>query len=152
GPTAPATGPLPSVTVILPLRGADPSLARCLHGLLHQDYPRYAVRIVVDSPDDPAWGKVQELLALGYPGHVDVREEVLKHRRPTCSLKVSAQLQAVADLDERTEVAVLLDADSVPAADWLRALVAPLADPSVGACTGVRWYAPANADWGGLVR
>jgi cellulose synthase/poly-beta-1,6-N-acetylglucosamine synthase-like glycosyltransferase len=54
---------LPSVAVIVPLRGADPSLAACLRGVLRQDYPRYRVRIMIDSPSDPAWGVVPRILS-----------------------------------------------------------------------------------------
>src|SRR4051812_44958773 len=54
---------LPEVAVLLPLRGADPSLRDCLRGLLRQDYPRYSVRIIIDSPQDPAWELVRSILA-----------------------------------------------------------------------------------------
>jgi hypothetical protein len=39
-------------------------------------------------------------------------------------------------------IIAFLDADSVPAADWLASLLAPLADPDVGAATGIRWFVP----------
>src|SRR5438445_469746 len=63
--TPPITEPCPNVAVILCLRGVDPSLDGCLHGLLNQDYPRYQVRIVVDCIEDPAWQKVHDTLARG---------------------------------------------------------------------------------------
>src|SRR4051794_8202980 len=60
----PPAGPdAPRVAVLLPLRGADPFLTTCLAGLLDQDYPRYCVRIVVDSADDPAWAMVRSAVA-----------------------------------------------------------------------------------------
>src|SRR5260370_1328737 len=45
---------LPRACILLPLRGTDPHLRQGLHQLLTQDYPNYALHIVVDSPDDPA--------------------------------------------------------------------------------------------------
>src|SRR5690242_15071047 len=54
---------LPQTTVLLCVRGADPSLIGCLKGLLNQDYPRYDVRIIIDSLDDPAWDVISPLLA-----------------------------------------------------------------------------------------
>ena len=45
---------LPEVAVLMPLRGADPSLRHCLRGLLQQDYPCYSIRIILDCPSDPA--------------------------------------------------------------------------------------------------
>jgi hypothetical protein len=70
----------------------------------------------------------------------------------TCSLKISAQIQAVRELDETVEVIALIDADAVPARNWLRTLVAPLADARTGGVTGIRWFAPARPTWGALVR
>ena len=42
------------VAVILPLRGADPSLPGCLQGLLNQSYASFTLHIVLDRADDPA--------------------------------------------------------------------------------------------------
>jgi hypothetical protein len=153
-PAAPplADADLPSVAVILPLRGADPSLRGCLGGLLDQDYPRYSVRIVIDSLADPAWDLVPEILAGGHGPHVDVRVTTRTEACDTCTLKISAQIQAVAELDESVEVVALIDADAVPPRNWLRTLVAPLADPRVGGVTGIRWFAPSRPTWGALVR
>lgn len=143
---------LPKVAVILSLRGADPSLVNCVGGLLRQDYPRYALRIVIDNRQDPAWDMVHGILAQGVPPHVDVQVSVLEQRRDTCSLKVSAQLQAIAQLHADCEAVVLIDADSIPAPDWLRSMVAPFRDPMVGATTGIRWFAPRDTQWGTIVR
>jgi glycosyltransferase involved in cell wall biosynthesis len=143
---------LPKAVIILCVRGSDPSLIRCLEGILQQDYPRYSVRVIVDCRDDPGWNAVQEILAKGNGPHVDVQVATLDKRRETCSLKVSAQLQAIAELDPTIEVVALIDADSIPAPDWLRAMAEPFADPKVGASTGIRWFAPADNQWGSLVR
>lgn len=150
--TPPMPDPCPNAAVIMCLRGADPSLDACLHGLLHQDYPRYQVQIVVDSRTDSAWDKVHEILARGMPPNVQAHVSVLEKRCPTCSLKVCAQLQVVERLGTEIDVVVLIDADSIPAADWLRALVLPLADPKIGAASGMRWFAPLDAGWGSLIR
>ncbi len=150
--TPPILDPCPQAAVILCLRGADPSLDACLNGLLNQDYPRYRVEIVVDHREDSAWHKVQEILARGVRSNVEVQVSVLEKHCPTCSLKACAQLQVVERLGDELDVVVLIDADSIPAADWLRALVLPLADPSVGATSGIRWFAPVDCGWGSLIR
>jgi cellulose synthase/poly-beta-1,6-N-acetylglucosamine synthase-like glycosyltransferase len=150
--TPPVAEPCPKVTIILCLRGADPSLASCLTGVLNQDYPRYQVHIVVDHREDSAWTRTHEILARGVPAHVEVHVNVLKHPCATCSLKACAQLQVIGELDLATDIVVLIDADSIPARDWLRALVLPFTDPKVGAATGMRWFAPADGDWGSLIR
>ena len=141
-------GRLPRVVVLLPVRGADPSLADCLHGLLLQNYPAYEVIAILDSAEDPAAAVVAGFLT---PGRLTVH--VLQERRPTCSLKMSALVEVLAGLDETCEIVSLIDADVIPHADWLGELARPLENKEVGAATGIRWYAPpASAGWGTLVR
>jgi len=146
----------PKAAVILCVRGPDPFLSACIKALLNQDYPRYDVRIVVDRREDPAWGVVEEVIRRWKEGwqqslpRVQVRP--LVERRDTCSLKCSSVLEAVSTLDESHEVVALLDADIIPHRTWLRELVAPLSDERAGAATGNRWYMPAEASWGALVR
>ena len=150
-PGATATeGDWPHVAVMLPIRGADPSLALCLEGLLDQDYPSYDITIIVDSETDPAWEIVREVLAKR-PGAA-VKLTLLERRRETCSLKVSALLQGLAGLDESCQAVALIDADAAPRPQWLRDLTAPLCDAKVGATTGVRWYITDSPQWGSLVR
>jgi glycosyltransferase involved in cell wall biosynthesis len=143
--------PLPRTTVLLCLRGLDPSLLPCLNGLLDQDYPNYEIRIVIDSAEDPAW----EIVSALQPRSVQpcVKVSVLVNPPNTCSLKLSALVQAIRSLDESTEVVALFDADVIPYRQWLRDLIRPLADPRIGATSGVRWYMPrGKASWGTLVR
>jgi cellulose synthase/poly-beta-1,6-N-acetylglucosamine synthase-like glycosyltransferase len=49
---------------------------------------------------------------------------------------------AVNEIDPQSEVLVFVDTDARPAKDWLRKLVAPLADETLGAATGYRWFVP----------
>jgi hypothetical protein len=145
------TEQLPCAAVILCVRGADPSLPACVQGLFRQDYPRFQIRIVLDSAADPAF----EVLcrALGENPPANVRALVLENPEPTCSLKVSALMQAMGELDEDIEVVALIDADVVPYRHWLRDLLTPFADPNVGATTGFRWYVPkGKSNWWTLVR
>ena len=140
----------PRVVVILPTRGADPGLADCLESLLDQDYPSYDIKIVVDSEVDPAWEIIHKVLARRPLANVKIA--LLEQRRQTCSLKVSALLQALGDLDESCQVVVLIDADVVARPQWLHDLIAPMRDPKVGATSGVRWYITDSPKWGSLVR
>lgn len=143
-------GPCPKTAVILCLRGSDPFLASCLEAILHQDYPCYDLRIVVDSRDDPAWKTAEQVIARC--GAANVRMEPLTNRRPTCSLKCSSLVQVLSGLDTSYKAVALLDADTIAHRTWLRELVAPLADDRVGAATGNRWYMPASHSWGSLMR
>jgi cellulose synthase/poly-beta-1,6-N-acetylglucosamine synthase-like glycosyltransferase len=141
---------LPRAAVLLSIRGADPSLWKCLQGLVDQNYPDYDIHIVIDSPEDPAWGIISHFLDRANGPRIHPR--LLEERKDTCSLKMSALVQAIRAMDESYQVVVLIDADVVPYPDWLRDLTVPLADPKVGATTGVRWFAPSGKRLGSMVR
>ena len=140
----------PKVMAVLCVRGADPFLQDCLDGLLTQDYPHYTVRIVIDHRDDPAWSVVEH--ALRRHPSVPVEVQTLVEPQPHCSLKCASQLQALSDLDSSYRAVVLIDADAVPYASWMRELVAPLGEAGVGATTGSRWYGPMRPSWGAMTR
>lgn len=140
---------LPKVAIALCLRGADPFLTNCLQALLNQNYPQYELNIVVDSKSDPAWKIVTETTS----GRTDIPVKIapLRIRRETCSLKCSALIQAVNELEPDCEVLALVDADTIPHPNWLRELVSPLKNPKIGLTTGNRWYVP-GTQWGTVCR
>jgi hypothetical protein len=143
--------PLPLAAVILCVRGADPSLAACVKGLVRQDYPSFQVFIVLDSAGDPAVAMLHDVLGKNPPPNVKML--VLESPQSTCSLKVSALMQAVGELEESIQAIALIDADVVPHRHWLRELMQPFADPSIGASTGFRWHVPnGRTNWWTLVR
>jgi cellulose synthase/poly-beta-1,6-N-acetylglucosamine synthase-like glycosyltransferase len=141
---------LPKAAIVLSLRGADPFLTNCVHALLNQNYPQYEVHIVIDSQEDPAWKIVNDTILREQATHVHINPLIFRH--DTCSLKCSALIQAISQLDNSYDVVALLDADVIAHPDWLRELVAPLADKQIGATTGNRWYIPQIGKWGTLVR
>jgi glycosyltransferase involved in cell wall biosynthesis len=139
----------PEVLVILPVRGADETLAQCIEALARQDYDNYRVRVVLDSHTDPGWRVIDQVLATQPGLPIEVVE--LREPHPHCSLKCSCIYQATEELDD-CEVVALLDSDIVPHDSWLSELVAPLADEQVGVATGNRWYLPQRSQWGSLLR
>ncbi|MDB9303510.1 glycosyltransferase family 2 protein [Nodularia spumigena CS-591/12] len=141
---------LPKTAVILCLRGADPFLPNCIEALLNQDYPEYDLKLIVDSPQDPAWQIVND--TINEQGVSNVQVSPLRIIRHNCSLKCSSLLQAVSELDDSYQAIALVDADTIVHPNWLRELVSPLADPKVGATTGNRWFVPTGHYWGSLVR
>jgi hypothetical protein len=147
-PTADAE--LPKVAVVMTLRGADPFLDRTLQGLTQLDYPQYDIRIIVDNQADPAWDLVHRIVA--ERGCRNVTIEELSERRTTCSLRMSSLIQAVSGLDSSYGVVAIVDADVVTHPTWLREMVNPLANPEVGATSGVRWFMPEDSNAGSLVR
>jgi glycosyltransferase involved in cell wall biosynthesis len=140
----------PRAVVMLCLRGTDPFLEKCLRGLLNQDYPDYQVRIVVDSPEDPAHAVVAHVL--DETQATNVRVENLREKRPNCSLKCSSIRQILDALEPEFEMVAQLDADTVVHPTWLRELATGLQPADVGLATGNRWYMPTNPSLGSLVR
>lgn len=140
----------PLAVVVLCLRGGDPYLKHTLRLLRDQDYPRYEVRIVVDSPGDDAHEVLRQAFGANPPSHIEIL--ILTERHPTCSLKVSGLLQATRHLPEEVGVLAILDGDAIPHADWLRELATPIVQGTAGVSTGIRWYAPRRSTLGGLCR
>lgn len=139
----------PRAAIILVVRGPDPSLDLNVKALLDQDYPDYALFVVVDHIEDPAW-PLFERLRDENPGRIHVSS--LKEPLTTCSLKCSAMAQAILDLDPSYEVVAFVDGDVHVHRTWLQDLVAPLADPEIGATTGCRWYMPSDGGLGSMTR
>lgn len=126
----------PFVSVIAPGRGLEPGLIDNLRPLLNQNYPRYEVLFVFDALDDPALEIVDEL-----KGSVPSRT-VIAGPATDSGQKVHNLRVAVNEIDPQSEVLVFVDTDARPGQNWLRHLVAPLADKTVGASTGYRWFIP----------
>ncbi|HKS10587.1 MAG TPA: glycosyltransferase family 2 protein [Pyrinomonadaceae bacterium] len=122
----------PFVSVIAPTRGHEEGFVENIKPLLAQDYPRYEIQFVFDDPQDPSLPLVQKLNA----------RTVISGPATDTGQKVHNLIVAMDHLDPRCEVIVFVDTDARPSRDWLRQLVAPLADENVGASTGYRWFIP----------
>ena len=122
----------PFVSVIAPTRGFEPGFAENVRPLLEQDYPAYEVLFVFDDRRDPSLEIAQ---------HLNVKTVISGPAKNT-GQKVHNLIAAVDEIDPRCEVLVFVDTDARPDTDWLRKLVAPLADETLGASTGYRWFVP----------
>lgn len=128
----------PRALVMLPCRGVDDRLEQTIRGLLAQDYPDYRVCVAVDSPDDPARA-LAERIGAESPGRL---RTVVSRKATRRAQKIENLLAALDDAADWPAVYAFIDSDAVPHANWLRHLVAPLADERIGATTGFRWYSP----------
>ncbi len=141
------------VALVLCLRGEDPSLFDCLTGIQAQEYENFQLLIIVDDLADPAVEAVNEFFNDPTRTFVSLPNiYAISNRRDTCSLKCSAILEALQHLPEQTEIVAMIDADTAPDENWLRDLVEPFSDSSVGATTGNRWFAPSQPTFGSYVR
>jgi len=122
----------PFVSVIAPTRGVENGFAENVRPLMAQDYPAYEVLFVFDDAQDPAIEIVKECDA----------KIVISGPANGTGQKVHNLIAAVNEIDPQCEVIVFVDTDARPEKDWLRKLVAPLSNESLGASSGYRWFIP----------
>jgi len=141
----------PLAAVIVPCKGDDDDLRRNAARFLSQDYPATQLIFAVASQDDPAYGFLADLVASSQRGRAPKARVVVAGQAESNGEKVNNLLAGVAAVDPEAEVLAFADIDAQPSADWLRALVAPLADPAITVSTGYRWYLP-GAGFGSRLR
>lgn len=129
----------PFVSVIVPCRGVDEGLADNLQALIEQDYPSYEVIFVVDDAEDASVVVIEEI---SRKAAKDAKKAslVIAPRSVESGQKVENLREAVLHMSDRSEVLVFTDSDARVSDEWLRHLVAPLENESIGAATGYRWY------------
>ena len=133
---------LPPATVIVPVKGSDEGLRENLEALAALDYPDYELIVTAHSAGDIPAGVL--------PVRVKV---VLAHGTdPAGAEKVQNLMAAVRAARKRSLVLAFADSDGRVGRGWLRALVAPLEEPGVGASTGYRWFLPDPPDFWSLMR
>jgi len=138
----------PVVRLIVPCKGVEPRFDDTVRGLLIQDFPHYGITFVVESPRDPAYHRLNQLLL---ESHDCPARVIAAGESRGCGQKVHNLLAATARLPAEVEVLAFADSDAVPDAAWLRRLIYPLHDARRGAVTGYRWFVPAAGNWPGTV-
>ena len=132
----------PFVSVIAPCRGLESGLGENIAALFQQDYPAYEIIFVTDRADDSSLSVIEDAITSAGPAdHVQARV-VIAGAAADRGQKVHNLTVAVAQTDPRSAALVFVDSDARPQSDWLRSLVAPLADERLGAATGYRWFIP----------
>src|SRR5881396_4434776 len=139
---------LPPVVVILPVRGLDEGFDDNVRAILSQAYPRFRILVVADDPAEPAAVRARDL-AREFPR---IPVTLILSEPATVPGKVNALRSALSHVSSEDEVVVFADSDIRPPTDWLRQLVQPLADSTVGVATGFRWYVPPRPTFWSLVR
>jgi ceramide glucosyltransferase len=121
----------PSVTILKPVCGLEKNQKVNLRSACLQDYPEFQVVFSVQVPDDPVIPLLREIQHEFGPEKVSVAIE-------KCQVgpngKINNLLGALPHA--RYDILVISDSDVLLEPDYLKAIVAPLADPEVGCvCT-----------------
>jgi ceramide glucosyltransferase len=119
----------PPVTILKPLKGRGIDLYANLASFCRQEYPQYQIVFGVSDPDDPAV-EIVERIRRDFPQ----RDIVLSiGNRPGANRKVASLCHMIEHA--KHPILALSDADIRVRPDYLRRVVAPLADPKVGVTT-----------------
>ena len=130
----------PFVTVFVPCRGVDDGLRENLLAILAQDYPAFEIIVVSDRADDPALAVVAEACRSFERQTSPSVRVVIAGAATDSGQKVHNLRVAVSEADPQSAVFAFVDTDARPSPHWLKSLVAPLRDKSIGAATGYRWF------------
>ena len=120
----------PFVSVVVPVRDGERTIAACLEALRRQSFP--AERREILAVDNGSADRTPELIRSGGATY-------LSEPRPGVSNARNRGIEAA-----RGEIVALLDADCLAEPNWLGELVAPFADPEVGCVAGELRHGPAE--------
>lgn len=128
---APKPEAMPPISILKPVRGADPMFYSvvCSHAL--QDYPHFELLFSVNDRNDPAVPIIEQAIS-EFPG-TNIR--LIEHKTVTPNPKVGALM----DLGKEAafEVLVVNDGDIRVPQNYLRTLAAELDAPGVGLVTAI---------------
>ncbi len=141
-PRAVTDGFAPPVSLLKPLCGLDRELERNLESFCRQNYPSYEILFSVREERDPAAAVVRRLQQQ-FPS-VPMRLQVTGPPRYR-----NAKVHGLEEMakEARHEILVISDSDVRVGREYLRTVVAPLADPAVGMVTCLSRGVPARSIW-----
>lgn len=137
---APEKGAWPPVSILKPVHGLEKDLYENILSACELDYPEYQLVLSVQRLADPALPLLRAI-EREYPDRVTV---VAIASEPVVNGKVQNMIGALSAA--RHDVLVISDSDIRLSPDYLRHIVAPLADPAVG-CVSTLYRAVGARSW-----
>jgi len=128
--SAASPAPFPPISILKPLKGTDPEMYESFRSQCLQNYPEYEIIFGVSEPDDPAIALIERLKA-EFPQRAIRLVICRKNLGP--NTKVSNLIQMLHN--SHYEYVIVSDSDIRVPPDYLRRVVAPLADREVGMVT-----------------
>jgi ceramide glucosyltransferase len=135
----PRSAYMPFCSIIAPCKGLDQELEKNLATLFEQDFPTYEVIFVVDDRNDEAIPVIEKTRCRDTETQ-RMSRIVVAQKTIQSGQKVENLREAVLHVSPNSEVLVFVDSDARPRPEWLRSLIAPLADEKIGCASGYRWF------------
>jgi ceramide glucosyltransferase len=132
GPFAASSRPLPSISILKPLRGLDDNLFDNLASFCTQDYPEYEILFALQDRNDPAY-KVAKKVREKYP---DSRITIVVER---CNAGLNPKINNLIPAFRKSTHPYILISDSnvLVGPDYLREIAAHAQDAAVGLVSNV---------------
>ena len=127
----------PFATIIAPCCGGDAEFSENLARLFQQEYRDYEIVFAVDDPEDDAVPEIRRAISefKNVPAKLVVAAKARSNAQKAENLR-----EAVLHVAPQSKVFAFVDSDVRISLNWLGRLTAPLANESIGATTGYRWF------------